>query len=919
MTQPILQPSFAAGELSPAIAGRVDLSKYKIGLATGRNFFVDYRGGVSTRAGTRYMQTSATPGTGLPPRLIRFQFSDKQNYVLEFGVTAGGAGYIGFYANGGVIMSGSSPYTISSPYALADLQLLKFTQSADVLTFTHPKYPTYQLQRYGDNYWVLAALTIGPTQLFPTGGTVTPHWSTETAATGDIASTIYNYVVTAVSASGEESRASASFSNTSGSRMMSLDGDVYQSLTWTAPAGVTPISYNVYRQAEIPNGSAPAGALYGLIGSTTSTSFNDRNGSPDFSITPPQGSNPFAVLTTGAFASVSVTGGGSGYSSSAYLAMTSSAGSGAILLPVFANGVLVNVQILTPGASYAGVTLTIVDPASGGTTPTGAVTFSGQFSGTPGAGGSGAGATATLVSSGTSGANYPGCTAYYGQRQWFAETVAQPQTFWCSKTGSFLNFDASLPVRPDDAITDTLASTQVNRITALVPMPSGLIMFSSGGAWQITGGGVASGGTPTAITSTNITATPQAYNGAADVPPIVIGQEVLFVQAKGSIVRDLSYNYYVNIYTGTDLTVLSNHLFINRKIKEWAYVEEPFKVVWAVQETGSLLSLTYLKEQDVYGWMRHDTNGLFQSVCAVSEPPYDNIYFVVKRLLAGGWTYTIERMEQRAKIDGDPTLGIAANIEQAWCVDCGLSLTQPVPAANLSIGTGADVIGTSVQITADAAVFSAGNVGAVIRANGGKATITAYSSSTVVTATVTQTFVLMPNDPTKTPVPATSGNWTMTQPVTVLSGLSHLNGKTVSILADGNVVAPQMVSSGQITLQQAASSVVVGLPFQAQMQTCRIDVGEPTVQGKRKKINAVTVRVKDTRGLKIGRMPATVSIIKEWNSTISMGGPLPLVSGDERVIVDPVYDTGGQFWIQIDDPVPATVLAVMPEITLGDT
>jgi len=918
MTQPILQPSFAAGEISPALAARTDLAKYKIGLAVGRNFFVDYRGGVSSRSGTRYIQSSATPGAGLPPRIIRFQFSDQQNYVLEFGVNSAGAGYIGFYAKGGVIVSGASPYTIASPYALADLPLLKFTQSADVLTLTHPAYPIYQLQRYGDTNWVLTQIAIGAVQSPPTSGNVTPHWSTETAATGDTATTIYNYVVTAVSAAGEESRSSASFSNATGSRMMSLDGDVYQSLTWTAPSGVTPTSYNIYRQAEIPNGSAPAGALYGLIGSTTSTSYADRNGSPDFSTTPPQGNNPFAVLTTGAFASITVTG-GSGYSSSAYLAMNSSAGSGAILQPVFSNGVLANISIITPGASYAGVTLTIVDPASGGTTPSGAVTFSGQFSGISGSGGSGAGATATLVSSGTSGTNYPGCTAYYGQRQWFAETTSQPQTFWCSKTGAFLNFDSSLPVRPDDAITDTLASTQVNRITALVPMPSGLIMFSSGGAWQITGGGVASGGTPTAITSTNITATPQAYNGAADVQPLVIGQEVLFIQAKGSIVRDLSYNYYVNIYTGTDLTVLSNHLFVNRKIREWAYAEEPFKVVWAVQNTGSLLSLTYLKEQDVYGWMRHDTNGLFQSVCSVSEPPYDNVYFVVKRLLSGGWTYTIERMEQRAQIDGDPTFNISADIEKAWCVDCGLSLAQPAPAANLTMGGGANIVGSAIALSADAGVFSVANVGAVVRANGGKATITAFISSTQVTATVTQAFAVLQNDPNATPVPANSGTWTMTQPVTVLSGLTHLNGLTVSISADGNVVAQQVVSGGQVTLQQAASSVVVGLPFQAQMQTCRIDVGEPTIQGKRKKINAVTVRVKDTRGLKVGRTAASVVTIKEWNSTIQMGGPLPLVTGDERIIVDATYDTGGQIWIQLDDPVPATVLGVMPEITMGDS
>jgi hypothetical protein len=74
-------------------------------------------------------------------------------------------------------------------------------------------------------------------------------------------------------------------------------------------------------------------------------------------------------------------------------------------------------------------------------------------------------------------------------------------------------------------------------------------------------------------------------------------------------VRDLSYNFYVNIYTGTDMTVLSNHLFADRTLREWAYAEEPYKIVWAVRDDGILLGYTYMKDQEVYAWTRHDTQG----------------------------------------------------------------------------------------------------------------------------------------------------------------------------------------------------------------------------------------------------------------------------------------------------------------------
>ena len=808
MPASLFQTSFAAGELSPSTYARVDLAKYKVGAATLRNFYVDYRGGASTRCGTRCAAISATPGSGLPPRIIRFAFSTLQTYVLEFG-----SGYIAFYKNGAAILSGGVPYFIDSPYALADLPLLKFVQSADVLTLVHPSYQTRQLNRFSDTDWTLPVISFVPVQQPPSGGTATPEHSTETPASGDTASTTYAYQITAVAASGEESEPCAAFATSASSRIMSQDGQAYVDLTWTAPAGAAPQFYNIYRQPEVPNGAAPPGGIFGLIGASTSTGYCDRNGIPDFTTTAPKPTNPFAF------------------------------------------------------------------------------------------------------------GNNPGVTTYFGQRQWFAGSSSDPETFWSSKIGAFANMDVSQVVQASDAITATIASTQVNAIKHMVPMNSGIVTLSSGGAWLISGGSVGQGGIPGAITPSSLDAQPQAYNGCSDLPPIVVNYDVLFVQAKGSIVRDLSYNFYVNIYTGTDMTVLSNHLFANRTLVQWAYAEEPYKLIWAIRDDGILLCFSYMKEQDVYAWTRHDTNGLFKSVCTVSEGTVDATYFVVQRYLNGAWTYCIERMADRSMIDGNAALGIPANIENSWCVDCGLALPQPQPAADLAIAPGGNVAGASLVFSTDAAVFSAANVGSVIRANGGHAVITAFETSTSVVATVTVPFPVLPNDPTFTTLPTASGAWTMTAPVTVVSGLSYLNGKTVSILADGNVMARQVVEGGQITLQTAASSVIVGLPFTAQFQTLAVDTGEGgpggSIAGKMKKIDAVTVRVKDTRGVQAGRTIATCVPVKEWNSNVYLGGPLPLVTGDQRLILDPQYDTAGQFWIQVTDPVPATILGVVPELTVA--
>src|SRR5205085_7610965 len=115
-----------------------------------------------------------------------------------------------------------------------------------------------------------------------------------------------------------------------------------------------------------------------------------------------------------------------------------------------------------------------------------------------------------------------------------------------------------------DALSGSLVSFQVNAIKSMVPMPGGLVLLTAKGAWQLTAG---SGANATiAVTPINATAVPQAYNGASDVFPIIINYDVLYVQAKGSIVRDLSYNLYAQIYTGSDISVLSNHLFFGHQI-----------------------------------------------------------------------------------------------------------------------------------------------------------------------------------------------------------------------------------------------------------------------------------------------------------------------------------------------------------------
>ncbi len=1137
MSVPVIQTAVNAGEISPALYGRVDLAKYRSGCSTLRNMWASFRGGASSRAGTKFCGQSKQDGSDDPPVLIPFQYSVEQGYALEFGdeymrVVANGAFVVedafniggatnadpgvftaagndfeiddwvyladlggmtevnggtyivydipttgsfslrstmtgenldttdfGAYTTGGTV---ARVFTLETPYAVADLPLLKWTQSADVMTLTHPDYPPYDLARIDVADYTLTETTF-------TASIAAPSTCTSTASTTTASNpTQYQYVVTAIDKlTGEESIASPITTITNSVNIATTLGS--ETITWPSVTGAA--YYNIYKAPPSYGTVVPVGSLFGYAGTSLGLAFTDTNVISDLGITPPKHTDPFApgaidyfvITATGSSYSTAllptvyisdptgsgaigtavvgtdggvhaiIGGGGRNYSNPSVAISFGGTGSGATFT---ANGSGffnlwlggTNQTVNTTGSGYVNpvVTATYPSPSGGGTATLVATTVTvsgGHITGVvfpvlpnhvadaPNAttvtitavDSIGTGATATAHVGPTAG-TYPSCAAYFQDRRFYANTANNPDTYFASQPGAFKNMDSSIPVTDGDAIVGTPWAQQVNGIQFMVPMPGGLVILTGLGAWQLSGG---SNGAP--VTPSNQVATAQAYNGCSPtVRPITINYDILYVQSQGSIVRDLSYNFFVNIYTGADLTMLSNHLFDGHSITRWDWAEEPYRLVWAVRDDGILLCLTYVKDQDVYAWSRHDTNGLFQSVCCVSEPPVNAPYFVVKRLIQNNgdpvWVYYIERMDNR----------LWSTIDDCWCVDCGVSLPQDEPDATLTaasatgeqnigrynlisggsgytapVGTITDLArdggsGASVTFTVAGGVitaavpddegagyiqpqltisdptgsgaiinpiitnyvefsasgtdspFTSGSVGDVIIMGGGRATIVEYTDADTVTANITQPITqTVPNDPNNTPVPAQPGTWTLATPTASVSGLSYLEGMDVVALADGGVVRDLTVTDGAVTLPQAASSVLVGLPFTAQMQTLYLETGQqPTIQTKRKNIYQVGVRVENSRPPEIGvnqpdqsttpngaTLPWTgMSLINPRNPNALAGSPIPLYSGD--YIPDNVFgewNTNGQVAIQQTDPVPLTVLAVTPQVEIGDS
>jgi hypothetical protein len=876
----------------------------------------------------------------------------------------------GVYSSGG---TAGRVYEIASPYAASDLALLKFAQLANNMVLVHPLYRPYVLTAYAATNWTLNPIVFGTTISSPTIASATP-----TA----VGTANYSYEVTAVDANGQESGPSAPFAVLNAVNIGTTAGSI--NVVWSAVAGA--ISYNVYK-AEIGVGNpVPTGSAYGFIQSATGTSLVDSNIVPDFTQSPPIISVPYltssvisyTVTAAGTYttvpgvtvaapptgmqatanASLGVLSGSLSNPGTNNVVTTGNDPTGSLL--TLANGVTflitsagfinamngrwawtVTTATLQSAGSLSGAgTSTPTNPTPaiacnvpgmidfGGVPPRFTCTWgvtavipaqqgSGYPSGSPPAVTFSAGAAAaTAVLGGGTGTaqnplsnGNPGCTTFFQQRLYFAASTNSPTTFWASQPGLYTNFNISDPIIDSDAIQGTLVSTQFNTIKSMLPLPGGLLILTAAGAWQLSSGagGLAS---TAAVTPTNATATPQAYNGVSDVPPIVVNYDVLYVQSKGSIVRDLSYNIYANIYTGSDISILSNHLFFGHLIREWAWAEEPFRVVWAVRDDGALLSLTYVKDQEMLGWARHDTQGQFTSVAVIREGINDVAYFAVIRVINGNVVQSVERMVPRYLTYG---------AEDAFSVDCGFTTAGLLTTSTSSLGATTSS-GAVTFICTPPGIFTAGNVGQIFRMNGGIAVINTFTSAIAISGNWIQPI---PNPSPGLQV-ALPGTWSMATPATTYYGLDYLNGATVSILADGQVVPQQTVVNGSITLPFAATKATAGLPFQAQLQTMYLDAGEPTVQGKRKVIPRVTMRARESRGIKMGRTFPTILPVKQFNPTpsgqpITSVPPSPLVSVDVYYVMDPLWETAGQLCVQVDDPVPASVLGVIPEVVIGDT
>lgn len=912
MSAPVKQNSFSGGEIAPFLYGRTDQVKYETGLRNMRNLIAMRHGGATSRPGTMYVGTAQNGGAAV--RLIPFIFNETglgQSYVLEFGNE-----YIGFYQNGGVVV-GTTPKTIplysaSVSYGLYDVAVSAFHfnyisivsnnigNSQHNTSFWEPIFDWDPATTYNPGDYVRGVLSHG-------SGAVTGSYYV--CLVGNI-----NQDPLTASAGFWKLVASDYLPLTISSPYLQVD---LATLKFAESADVVTIVHPNYPPYELKRLSATSWTLTAVTTGSKTTPINTLtcapaggawNGTYTVTAVSPSGEESEGVSLT--LTSVELPSVGDGH--------LLSWGHTGLPVPAYYN-VYLNPTV-TPSnvGGFIGRTSTGIFSNAN---------FTPDFTNTPPQ-------LNTLFNSVN---NYPSAVGFVQQRRGFANTNNNPIGFWLSIPGSYANFDTHPIPLDSDAVIGLVAGAEVNSIQHLLELKF-MLMLTAGAEIYVQGNGNG------VVTPSSINASTQSQYGVAPLRVLKVADTLIFNQALGSFVRDLGFDFVIGGYRGNDLSVFSSHLFEGHSIVDWDFQKIPDSLIWAAREDGMLLGLTYVREQQILAWHRHDfTNGFVENVCCIPENGQYAVYLSIRRVINGVTVRYIERMSSRiwsdvldatyldcfAKYDGTNEGAITMTLasptgiftQDGTAYQQNLTLYSSAPFFNSSM------VGDEIFINDNAFVANAGKT--VIASKAGnqvRCMIISYSGPTQVTVTPSKA---VPVDLQGIPIT------TWARAVRTVTGLDYLEGQQISVFADRFVVASPnnseisfkaIVSGGAITLDKNYAVIYVGLPMTSDLETLDIETafGE-TLIATRKRQNKLKIHMYNTRTLFAGSENPDnnkdnvnsdplfqMFELKEGMNRQTYDTPPSLHTDQDYILEDTRYNKNGRIFIRNVDPIPLTILAVVP-------
>jgi len=420
---------------------------------------------------------------------------------------------------------------------------------------------------------------------------------------------------------------------------------------------------------------------------------------------------------------------------------------------------------------------------------------------------------------------WPERVTFHQQRLIFAANKLRGQTVWCSRAGDPTHFgNLGSSIVDADAVTFTLASGLQDRIVWLVAGKS-LYIGTLGAEWTV------QGSSQPALTPSNINAIQQTNNGSEPNKPLKVGLATIFIERHGRRVNEFVYDYTLDSYKASDLSVVSTHVTDDYSIVDWAYQQTPNNIIWCIRADGDLLGLTYQREHKVVGWHHHDTLGAFKhAACIPGQDREDDLFFIVKRVIGGANKFYLE------------VLAPEFNAEDA---EWGRFVDSHVVYQGVATGT--------------------------------------------------------------------------------ITGLSHLEGLEVSILADGLVHPSRTVASGSVTLDDEYSHVVVGIPYESEIRPVLDDIAtqnQGTSLSRFSRVTSLAVDLYRSLGCTIGRIDSETGVYEEQvpfrNTADAYEQQIPLVSDWVRLGGLEGADWNTQYFIKQTQPLPLMVRAIVDEVEVHE-
>jgi hypothetical protein len=526
---------------------------------------------------------------------------------------------------------------------------------------------------------------------------------------------------------------------------------------------------------------------------------------------------------------------------------------------------------------------------------------------------------------------WPKLVEFYENRIVYANTPTFPQTFWGSKAAEVSSdFDTFTPGTDDNsAYQYRIASGQANGIRFIKGSDQFLLAGTYGAEHRINGGS-----TDAAITPTSISVKAFSFFGVAETPPVVADNNVMYLQRNQRTIRSIIYDPLRDGNLSDDKTILAPHI-TKSGISHLAFQAGPPNILWGTRKDGILIGLTYEQRQQVLAWHRQlvaDGLGMVEDVIVTPQTQGpDRVWVCVKLTTSGGVTkrficYMPDPAEYPDRDDyifTFPATTSPADIEtarrtddtlfyrdmfvaqkQAYHVDCGLTYDGSVQSVTMTPGTGATTQGTTnVTFTAGGSLFTASMVGREIwGVAGGRGTITAYTSATVVTCTIREAFPALTT--------LTAGNWYLT--TDNVSGLDHLEGFTVKASIDGATTTTLTVTNGAVALPIQGSIIHVGLPYSGLLISNELggQAADGSSDGRVKTVSEVAVYFRNSLGASIGTDPYRLDNILFRVTNDVVGRPTPLFSGWKTTSFSDEASPNKRIYIRQENPQPCIIQAI---------